>query len=95
MPSSNFNVARSPTVPKRERDADESVDHTQKKTAFGFGLKTSTVVSICDFFYQARPKTKHTIHSFYHPQREKTRGHLAPTAEGTYKLGHKISKKEN
>ena len=49
MPSSNFNVARSPPVVKRERDADENADHPQKKTAFGFGLKTSTVVSICVF----------------------------------------------
>ena len=43
------------------------------------------------FLFQVKPKTKHTIHIFSHPQREKTRCHLVPTADGTYKLRHTIS----
>ena len=42
-------------------------------------------------FYQVEPKTKRTIDNLSHPQREKTRGHLVPTADGAYKLRQVIS----
>ena len=32
-------------------------------------------------FYQAKPKLNTTIDDLFHPQPEKTRGHLVPTAD--------------
>ena len=46
-------------------------------------------------FYQAKPKLNTNIHKLSNPQREKALGHLVPTADGTCKLGHTISKKKN
>ena len=47
-----------------------------------------------NFFYQVKPKAKLTIHNLSYPQREKTRRHVVPTEDGTYKLGHAIYKKK-
>ena len=43
----------SPAV-KRERDIDNESDHPQKRTAFGFGLKTSSVVSLLHYVNKLR-----------------------------------------
>ena len=46
-------------------------------------------------FLSSKPYTKYTTHYLSHPQREKTHSYLVPTAGGTYKLRHTISKKES
>ena len=44
-PIVNISKGRASPILPKDKDIDEDLEHSQRKTTFGFGLKTSTVVS--------------------------------------------------